>query len=181
MPKIYQYVAQQTDLVIDHYNALGGRLSRAFPKSAWPAATFNFAPRVVTAPHKDRANAPAIPCSITPSGSFNSELGGHLVLYELGLVIEFPAGSNILICSGSITHYNLPIADSESRASFTQYFAGGLARHVAYGYKVEKDLKMEDRRAFADAADARWLHALQRFSTEDTLEKDRKLMVKGVS
>jgi hypothetical protein len=175
MPKVHQYVAQQTDLVINHYNALGGNLSRAFPKSAWPAATFNLGSQVVTAPHKDGANAPAIPCSITPSGDFNSVLGGHLVLYELGLVIEFPAGSNILICSGSITHYNLPIADGESRTSFTQYFAGGLARHVAYGYKVERDLSLEDRRAFADAANTRWVEALGRFSTAETLESDRKL------
>jgi hypothetical protein len=111
-----------------------------------------------------------------PTGNFDPTKGGHMVIYEMGLIIEFPAGTNITLCSASMTHYNLPLGDpaNESRSSFTQYFAGGLDRHIAYGYRLEVDLDMSDRRNFAALAEARWKDALSRFSTVETLREDRK-------
>ncbi|KAJ3886728.1 hypothetical protein GG344DRAFT_69418 [Lentinula edodes] len=43
--------------------------------------------------------------------------GGHLVLWDLGLVIRFPPGSTILFPSSLITHSTIPIQEGETRAN----------------------------------------------------------------
>ncbi|SJL00827.1 uncharacterized protein ARMOST_04141 [Armillaria ostoyae] len=57
-------------------------------------------------------------------------MGGHLVLWDLKLVIEFPPGSCILLPSALLEHSNLPIQDGEHRSSFVMYSAAGLFRWV---------------------------------------------------
>ena len=42
-----------------------------------------------------------------------------IILFELGLVIEFLLGSTILIPSSTISHKNVSIQDGESQVSFT--------------------------------------------------------------
>jgi hypothetical protein len=124
--------------------------------------------------HRDTGNPPCIPCSITPVGDFDADKGGFLVLWNLGLVIRFPSGSNISICSGGVYHGNLPIQPGESRAAFIQYMAGGLARHVTYGFKSENQLKLTGQLKFhADKAVERWEQALGLFSTIFSLGADR--------
>ncbi|EDR05474.1 uncharacterized protein LACBIDRAFT_329780 [Laccaria bicolor S238N-H82] len=64
--------------------------------------------------------------------------GGHLVLWDLWLVIEFPARSTILVPSAAVTHSNTPIQPGERRYSFTQFTAGGLIRWVDYGFQKKE-------------------------------------------
>ena len=49
--------------------------------------------------HTDPGNLLFGWCAITTLGNFDPTLGGHLVLWDLKLVIEFPLGSTILIPS----------------------------------------------------------------------------------
>jgi hypothetical protein len=77
-------------------------------------------------------------CSITPIGSFDWKWGGQLVLKELGLVIDFPPSSTILIPSALITHPNAPVKDHETWFSIVQYTAGGLFRWVDNGFMSDK-------------------------------------------
>ncbi|KAF8176788.1 hypothetical protein BJ912DRAFT_857245 [Pholiota molesta] len=63
--------------------------------------------------------------------------GGHLILWEPRLVVEFPPGSLLLIPSATITNSNTPVAPNEARASFTQYAPGGLFRYVGYGFRLK--------------------------------------------
>ena len=56
--------------------------------------------------------------------------GGHLILWDCGLVIQFPLGSTALIPSAIIEHSNTAIGPHETRYLFTQYVAGGLFRWV---------------------------------------------------
>jgi hypothetical protein len=112
--------------IIKHYRKAGFSLRRPF-KSAWCACTWNFPKQAIANMHRDCGNPPSIPCSITPVGNFDPDKGGFIVLWCLGLVICFPAGLNISFCSGGIYHGNLPIQAGETRASFIQYMAGGLA------------------------------------------------------
>ncbi|KAI0054614.1 hypothetical protein BV25DRAFT_1816823, partial [Artomyces pyxidatus] len=121
-----------------------GGLEKPFRNSVFPTATFNFGPRAVTYPHRDYQNVPYGWCAITALGNYNPKTGGHIYLWELGLVIEFPPGSTILIPSAIITHGNTPIQEGETRKSFTQYCAGALMRWHTYGFRTEATLRRED-------------------------------------
>jgi hypothetical protein len=80
-------------------------------------------------------------CTITALGRFDPKKGGHLVIPELRLAIEFPPGSSILIPSAALTHYNLDICKEETRGSVTQFSAGGLFRWVAYGHQLKSNAR----------------------------------------
>lgn len=151
-------------------------LEPPFSNSVYTAAAFNFGPRVVTYEHVDSANKPNGWCSITSMGSFDPSRGGHIILRTLGIVVEFPSGSTVLIPSGTVVHGNVPIAASETRSSFTQYTAGALFRWVRYGFRTEGDLKACDP-ALAAEIDAErsgsWLRALNMFSHYSELQQDR--------
>ncbi|KAJ7435752.1 hypothetical protein FB451DRAFT_1062275 [Mycena latifolia] len=140
--------------------------------SVFAAATFNFGPRTVTFPHLDYANLAWGWCSITALGNFDPNKGGHLILWDLRLVIRFPPGSSILIPSAILRHSNVSIQQDETRFSFTQYTAAGIFRFVYSGFRTEKSLKrsrmskaararrMEDRRN-------RWSEGMQMYTKFD--------------
>jgi hypothetical protein len=119
-----------------------------YSNSAFPAATFNFGPQTVLRNHRDTGNAPGTWCSITALGNYDSTKGGHLILFDLGLVIEFPPGSTILIPLGSLHHGNTPVQEGEDRYSLVQYCPGGLLRHVAYGFRLESNLSILEKQYF---------------------------------
>lgn len=108
-------------------------------------------------------------CAITVLGSFNAKKGGHLVLRELGLVIEFPAGSTFFIPLAVITHYNTPIGRNETRYSFTQYTAGSIFRYVEHGFQKDAEfyagLSDEEIREEHEKAAKRWELGIGMFST----------------
>jgi hypothetical protein len=106
---------------------------------AFPCRSFNLGEQVATFPHLDEKNLAQGWCSITALGEFNPDLGGHLVLWDFGLVIRFPPGSTILIPSALFLHSNTSIQPGESRNSIVQYAAGGLFRWAERGYMSEKD------------------------------------------
>lgn len=151
-------------------------LSPPFSNSVFPAATFNLGPNVVTLEHTDGGNLPQGWCAIYSSGNFDPRRGGHLILRDLKLLIEFPPGSVVLIPSGTLKHGNVSIQPNETRRSFTQYAAGGLFRWVYFGFRTAKELEVEDpeRAAYADeSAPRRWREALEMFSKVDCLHFDR--------
>ncbi|KAJ7433757.1 hypothetical protein B0H11DRAFT_1758613, partial [Mycena galericulata] len=115
-------------------------LRRLFPEalSVFAACTFNLGPSTVTFPHVDAANLAWGWCCITALGDFNPDLGGHLILWDLNLIIRFPPGSTILIPSALLRHSNVGIQQGETRFSFTQYSAGGLFRWVHNGNIADK-------------------------------------------
>lgn len=83
-------------------------------------------------------------CAIQALGDFDPRLGGHLILWEIKKVVEFPPGSLVLIPSATITHSNTPIQPGETRTSFTQFCAGALFRFVDNGFRTEAALRKED-------------------------------------
>ncbi|KAI9064932.1 hypothetical protein FKP32DRAFT_1568891 [Trametes sanguinea] len=106
-----------------------------FPSNAFSCATFNMGPSTITLPHTDHLNLPNGWCSITAVGDYNPKQGGHLVLWDLRMVVEFPPGSTILIPSAILQHSNTAIQEGERRYSFTQFSAGGLFRWVECGFQ----------------------------------------------
>ena len=136
---------------------------------AYPCRSFNLGRQTATRPHVDSANLAQSWCSITPIGSFDPKVGGHLVLKDLGIVVEFPPGSTILIPSALITHYNTPVRPHETRFSIVQYAAGGLFRWVENGFKTdaawEAGASNDEAEARKRRDGQRWRGALSAFTS----------------
>jgi hypothetical protein len=133
MPRLHGYYADHLDRLL----ANDCELKRNFHNSVWASTTFNFGPRTFCYKHKDFSNLSFGICSIYAAGSYDPKLGGHLILWECGLVIEFPPGSTVLIPSAAITHSNVPVPQNSTRYSITQYTAGGIFRWVDHGFQKE--------------------------------------------
>ncbi|KAJ7799717.1 hypothetical protein B0H14DRAFT_3092781 [Mycena olivaceomarginata] len=112
------------------------------------------------------------PCDGTSRGSTSDpDLGAHLILWDLRLVIRFPPGSTILIPSAIVRHSNVPIQAHERRSSFAQYTAAGLFRWVRNGFKTDEDFETSRRRRSRQSGrrstGGRWEEGMKMFSVID--------------
>lgn len=140
-PKAYRYYSANLTKLQEAYSDLPTRL---FPRSIMPSAAFNLGNRVATNRHVDSQNCPFGWCTITALGDFDATKGGHLVLWDLGIIVEFPAGACICLPSALVTHSNIPTGDNEVRMSFTQYCSGEIFRHIENGFRTDKDMEEKD-------------------------------------
>ncbi|KAK7024289.1 hypothetical protein VNI00_016413 [Paramarasmius palmivorus] len=166
-PQLFLYYAQIMALLL----ASDDRLFRPFENSPFAAFTVNFGPQTVCLPHRDTKNLAFGWCAICALGNFDYTKGGHLVLWEMKLVIEFPPGATIYIPSAVCCHFNTTIQEGEDRFSFTTYSAGGLFRWVEHGYQLEGAYKKTEQ-AVKDMQEkeSRWARGLNLFSTLDELQ-----------
>ncbi|KAJ7353250.1 hypothetical protein DFH08DRAFT_692418 [Mycena albidolilacea] len=91
-PKLYRHY-------VDNNTCLRTRfphLWRPFPQTVFTGAAFNFS-RVCTYKHRDICNLPFGWCAVQLLGRFDATEGGHLILWDVNLVVEFLAGSLILL------------------------------------------------------------------------------------
>ncbi|KAI0650189.1 hypothetical protein C8Q79DRAFT_998092 [Trametes meyenii] len=168
-PKLHAYYSD----TLDALEARHPRLKRNFKNSVFARITFNLGPKTVTYVHIDQNNLPAGLCAITALGDFDPELGGHLILWDAGLVIEFPPGVTILIPSALLRHSNTAIRPGETRYSLTQYSAGGLFRWVECGFKTQKAFEAEGG-TFKLSGSERWAKGLSLYSKwSDLLDPPR--------
>jgi hypothetical protein len=169
MPRLHEYYMVHLDRLL----ANNPKLQRNFHNSVWASTTFNFGPRTCCFKHTDFSNLPFGICSIHAAGSYNPKLGGHLVLWECGLVVEFPPCSTILIPSAAITHSNVPIPRNSTRYSITHYTAGGIFRWVDHGFQTEESywatLSAEQREEELQHQAGRAQMGIGLFSTKDEL------------
>jgi hypothetical protein len=133
-PDLHRYYAETIEALLSHDPSL--KLN--FRKSVFACASVNLGPRTVCFRHVDSANLPNGWCAITALGNFDHRKGGHLILWELGLIIEFPPGATILIPSACVSHSNISIGKDETRYSFTQYTAGSIFRWVEHRFMNEE-------------------------------------------
>ncbi|VDC00234.1 unnamed protein product [Peniophora sp. CBMAI 1063] len=146
-----------------------------FPGSVYPTACANLGPHMCCHWHHDVNNYPGAPCWILALGNYNSKLGGHLVLPQLRMYIEFPAGASILLSSAGIKHGNTSLQPGEKRYSFTQYCPGGLLRYVAYGFRLAREVQdPKVRQAMEERAGETWKQQYARFSTSASLVRYRQ-------
>lgn len=163
-PRTYNYYKTQLDKLFNQMT----NLPRIFSKSVFPSAAFNIGPKVYTRSHRDLKNCPFGWCTVQALGRFDPTKGGHLIVWELGLAIEFPAGSTILLPSATLTHSNISVAEEEERASFTQFCHGGLFRWVDYDFQTEKNLQATAPGLYAEVCrlrHERWTLGLSLLST----------------
>ncbi|KAJ3965625.1 hypothetical protein EV361DRAFT_810383 [Lentinula raphanica] len=111
-----------------------------FAGCSWAAAHVNFL-LAVTFRHRDFLNLLFGLCAILPVGSYNYQRGGHLILWDLNLFLEFPPGTVILIPSALLEHSNVSILAGEHRSSITFYSAAGLFRWCHNGFMSDKDMR----------------------------------------
>ncbi|KAI0696766.1 hypothetical protein C8T65DRAFT_583190, partial [Cerioporus squamosus] len=154
-----------------YYEENMGRLRRADPtlRANWQpdvfaAATFNFGPRSVARVHTDDKNFAPGWCGIMALGDFDHKKGGHMVLWDLKLVVEFPPGTVMFIPSAILRHSNTTVAEHEKRMSFTQFTAGALFRWVDCGMQTQKNFFAKGG-AHAKTGTQRWMEGIARFST----------------
>lgn len=158
-PKLHQHYVDYMDDLKKQYP----ELKFPFEKSIFPTTTYNLGPRTVSYPHIDFANLAFGWCAITALGSFDYKKGGHLILWDLNLVIEFPPGSTILIPSAILSHSNTTIDEQERRYSVVQYAAGGLFRWVDNGYQTADSLTAEEKAKRKSINAMQWERALSFF------------------
>ncbi|KAL0569694.1 hypothetical protein V5O48_012267 [Marasmius crinis-equi] len=167
-PELFQSYAENRTVLLDHHPSL--RFN--FSNSVFAAATFNLGPRTVTVEHADSSNRADGFCAVTAlsptEDGYDYTKGGHLILWDLGLVIEFPPGTTILLPSAILRHSNVSIGKKERRYSYTQYTSGGLFRWVERGFRTQKDyfagLSDEERLAEEEKDAMRWKEAIGNFS-----------------
>jgi hypothetical protein len=152
---------------LDKLYVFNTALHRNFKDGAWPAATFNFGPSTISFPHTDPGNSLPGWCSITSLGPFDHKRGGHLILWDLGIIVEFPPASTIFVPSAIVTHSNTPIQPYERRYSFTQYCAGGIFRFIANGFRSDADFlaqaTKEEKEGREAEREGRWERGLALF------------------
>ncbi len=112
-------------------------LHRNWSRSPFASATFNLGPTTSTLRHRDYLNSALGVCTIYCDGNFDYTHGGHLILWDLKLAIQFPPGSTIFIPSALFEHSNTIIQSGETHISFTQYSAAGLFRWVGNRGKTD--------------------------------------------
>ncbi|KIY53199.1 hypothetical protein FISHEDRAFT_33751, partial [Fistulina hepatica ATCC 64428] len=168
-PRLFAYYLTALNILLS--NDLS--LVRNFASSVWAAIAFNLGPWTVTWRHRDTLNIPFGWCCITALGRFDYRKGGHLVLWDFGLIIEFPPGATVLIPSAIVEHSNTCISPDEVRYSLTQYSAGGLFRWVEQGLQMQKvqleSLDEDGLKSIKEASRKRWTDGLSYFSTLDEL------------
>ncbi|KAJ7662501.1 hypothetical protein B0H17DRAFT_1211895 [Mycena rosella] len=101
-------------------------LPHSFQCSMFSSVAFNFSPHVWTFCHRDILNLPFGWCTVQSAGEFHRTHSGHLVLWDLKLVMDFPHSTVILLPSATIAHSNIPVHANETRVLFTQYTTNGL-------------------------------------------------------
>lgn len=133
-PGLYGFYQEMTDRLHHRHP----NLDKVFPGGIFSAVSYNFGPQTVCYPHIDPGNLAFGECSVTPFGVFDYMKGGHLILWDLKMVIEFPPGCTILFPSAVVSHSNVSIGKHERRYSFAQYTAGGLFRWVDQGFQTKE-------------------------------------------
>jgi hypothetical protein len=137
---------------------------------AFPGCSINLGKQTVTFPHTDNYNLSHSWCSITPLGDFKHEDGGHLVLWDFGLIVDFPAGSTILIPSALVVHSNTALkTEEETRYSVVQYAAGGLFRWVENGFMTQEE--RQSKGLDQQAPGSRWSKAIGMFTHISEIEE----------
>ncbi|KAG0694034.1 hypothetical protein DFH29DRAFT_815770, partial [Suillus ampliporus] len=123
-PKVYELYSNTRRSLLKNQSGLAWN----FLNCVFPATIFNFGPLTVILDHMNKQNFTSGICSIITLGNYDPTKGGHLVLFDLGLIVQFPPGSTIIISLAILCHDNVSIFSGEKCLSFTQYFAEGLIR-----------------------------------------------------
>lgn len=118
-PRVASWHDAELSKIYDVAASRGEELVPLFDDSSFPSVAFNLGPKTVCDKHRDKEDAAIGVCAVTSSGPYDYRKGGHLVLWELGLIVELPPGATVLFPSALITHSNCAIQAGEERWVFS--------------------------------------------------------------
>ncbi|KAI0702992.1 hypothetical protein BC835DRAFT_1263177, partial [Cytidiella melzeri] len=169
-PKVFDEYAKNMDALLEHHT----EFERPIANSEFAATSLNFGPSVITYQHTDSGNKANRLCPIFCTGDFDSRKGGHLVLGDLKLLVQFLPGLLALIPLATLRHGNASIQPGKQCESFTQYAADGLFRWVAYGFQSWKMLCKNPEMLAREweQRNTRWVVAVGMFSKVSLLHED---------
>lgn len=174
-PTLWYYYAGAMGQLFEHYtkDSLGDRIWLPFANCIFTQFAINFGPWAISLPHRDVKNLAFGWCAIIALGAYDYTAGGHLVLWDLGLIIEFPPGATILVPSAVVCHSNTRIKDNESRYSFTMFSSGGLFRWVEQNFQLGK-LYKKTKEAVEEVSTniTCWARGIVLFSTIEKLREE---------
>ncbi|KIO17042.1 hypothetical protein M407DRAFT_85360, partial [Tulasnella calospora MUT 4182] len=170
-PRLFQFYSECRNDYLK-WDPMLHMISQNLPFSSIAA---NFGPATICRWHRDALNLVFGWCVVWALGNYDSKYGGHLILWEPRLIVEFAPGDIILLPSACITHANIPICKGETRYSVTWFSAGGLFRYRAYGFRSEGEKKAQDPAGFqkhqsASAGEKQWMEGWEYFSSLDELK-----------
>ena len=169
-PELHKFYGETLDALCEKDPSL----KRNFQNNVFACATCNLGPQSIAHVHTDHLNFGPGWCAITAFGDYDPTKGGHLILWDLKIAIEFPPGSTIFIPSAILRHSNVPLAGKdETRYALIQYSAGGLFRWVECGHQTLKDFKASGLK-LAQTAKERWERGVGLFSKWSELLALRK-------
>ncbi|TBU45980.1 hypothetical protein BD309DRAFT_989182 [Dichomitus squalens] len=161
------------DATLDALCSRDPSLQRNFTGNAFACATWNLGPQAISYVHTDHLNLPWGMCAITALGDFDPTRGGHLILWDLHLIIEFPPGTTILIPSAILRHSNAPlVSPNEHRYALIQYSAGGLFRWAECGHQTQKQFRSAGG-VYAQTGRQRWKRGVGMLGIWDELKASR--------
>lgn len=169
-PRLYVEIDSCLNKLLEHDGSES--MLKPYGNVIFPMMQINVGPRTFTLPHRDHQNYAPGWCAITALGEFDHTAGGQLVLWDLHQIVEFPAGSTILIPSATMLHSNVQIGFEETRMSVTQFIPAGLIRWVDAGFRSMSALQDSDPealRALRDGEATRVAHALSLYSFLDEI------------
>ncbi|KAJ7678252.1 hypothetical protein DFH06DRAFT_934933, partial [Mycena polygramma] len=96
--------------------------------SVFSAATFELGgPHYQASSRPDRHDSTTWSV-LTALGDYAPLHGGHLIVWDLGLVIAFPPGATILIPTGVLRYSFVKVRPGERRYSLVQWAGSGIGR-----------------------------------------------------
>ncbi|KAJ7766824.1 hypothetical protein B0H16DRAFT_1717164 [Mycena metata] len=102
--------------------------------SVFSAATVEFGPHLQATNRRHQAGSWSI---LVALGKYVGRLGGHIILWDLGLVVAFPPGSCILIPTGIIRYSFVKVRPHETRYSVVQWAGAGIGRWFGNGHRSD--------------------------------------------
>lgn len=170
-PRLRRFYARCHAAILEVYPDLP-RISDSLP---FAAVTVNFGPQTVLNLHRDWKNLAFGWCLLYILGDYDHTKGGHLILWELKLILEVRPGDLVFLPSACITHGNIPLASAdETRYSVAWYTAGGLFAWVRAGYSKQAEWKARDPHGFEEFkafSEERWEDGLKLYGTREELSE----------
>jgi hypothetical protein len=88
---------------------------------------------------------------LTALGKYAPIHGGHIIFWNLGLVVCFPPGATILFPAGLICYSFVKVRPGEHRHAVLQWAGGGISRWLANGRRSDLEFAVHATREEHDA------------------------------
>jgi hypothetical protein len=119
-PRLYTHISNILELKQD----LLSNIPPNFENSRFMHVRINFGPYAVSPIHRQYAAATHSFTAITALGSFDHNKGRHIILPDIGIFLELPAGDTLITPTGIFQLGTTPVCLHEERLVFTQYHEG---------------------------------------------------------